>query len=770
VSSLNNLRASRAWLVVGAVCLVASGAAAVYGAARIGDSVIDVALDVAGEPVQPRLLAEGGGADGPIGTLTEVPSRFATSTAAFKLTATGERNPEARGSEVWLVGFPFPERLRQDPAEGWDRRAGDLVSVGASGPATISFDGPGPLELRLVSHPWSGIALLETLEGVQTLDLYSPEGTARVVPIPVEMTTRYHLQIPRRALAGLALEPGTTRADRLKRLYIGTLIPRVFVTHAPGREVWGHLNDDWRPEVIDGRIRLGSMSPLEQGGPATIAALWMGMIAFGAALALLGPGLVRGFRLLRKERDGGRVLGPSRPLLWVALAVSFLLVWSLLWFAFYPGLISIDAVVQWEQLLSGELNDHHPAFFTFLIGMLSWLWDSPAVVIAAQLPLLAAVISHGFVLALRAGASVWVVATAYALTLLSPQVAHLAIALVKDVPYSIVLLGVTLGLAHHVLGDPRARGPRFWGAIGVLLALATLFRHNGILVTVGMVLLLPLFLQRQWRGALIAAVVAAVVLLGVRGGLYSVLDVQGRKFSHSATTFLWNIGALVEQDAPFSAEEYAFLGRIRTFDDKRWLYSPTSVATTIWGDPDELVQFETADAHLEDLARIHHSLFFRYPLHFGRHLMRATSYLYWIPRPVDSTEINDVTFFLTSNSGPLKRMAKIGHPLRPVFPRIHAALAEGLPPTLGRGLPGGWIPWRPALWMYLGLAGVILGAWRLRDARLLVLAAPMVLNTISLAFGVAQESRFQLPVFISVGFLICMASLPRPSPPPVGEA
>jgi hypothetical protein len=441
------------------------------------------------------------------------------------------------------------------------------------------------------------------------------------------------------------------------------------------------------------------------------------------------------------------------------------LVWGALWFAFYPGLVSIDTAVQWTQIDTGKINDHHPAFHTLMLMLIRKVWDSPAAVVLLQILVLGALVSYGFVLLLRAGVSRWVVAVAYPISLVFPQLGQMAIGVLKDTPYSLVLFGLTLALAHPLLGKHRPGGRRFWCAIGALLALATLFRHNGIVVTVGMAALLPVFFWQERRVAWLAALSAALVLLVVKGGVYRLFDVEGRVFTHRATTFAWDIGALVDQDVPFNPDEYGFLDKMRELDEQRWMYSPNSVALLIWGSPDDTFDFQWADSHLGELTRLHTSLLARYPLHFVRHVLRSDAYLYSPLRIWDTTEINDVTYFLDEGSPPLARMKAIGHPMKPLFPRAKRLLSRLIRPSLLGDVALGGLLWRPALWMYLGLLGVAAAVWRTCNPRLWVLAAPMMLNTISLTLGVAQEARFQFPVFISVGFLACLAALPRrPAP------
>lgn len=104
------------------------------------------------------------------------------------IVATGKKNPAASASEVWVFGLfdADGDRLVAPTAftrtGAWAVRDGVVVSHEHQ-PATLSWDGalPGAVELRLLSHPWSGVVRVESRGGTQRLDLYAPtEGVKRL--------------------------------------------------------------------------------------------------------------------------------------------------------------------------------------------------------------------------------------------------------------------------------------------------------------------------------------------------------------------------------------------------------------------------------------------------------------------------------------------------------------------------------------------------------------------------------------------------------------
>lgn len=108
--------------------------------------------------------------------------------------ATGEKGPKAKGSEVWFLGVFQGDDINQVPGEviadaSWEPRDQRWVSYQKQ-PATLRWQSviDNDVELRLTSHPWSGVATI-TWQGVpQQLDLYAENDPIRRVVLPLDRT------------------------------------------------------------------------------------------------------------------------------------------------------------------------------------------------------------------------------------------------------------------------------------------------------------------------------------------------------------------------------------------------------------------------------------------------------------------------------------------------------------------------------------------------------------------------------------------------------
>ena len=190
----------------------------------------------------------------------------------------------------------------------------------------------------------------------------------------------------------------------------------------------------------------------------------------------------------------------SRRFRWLVFALPMIAAWIIYLLAFWPGMMSADSLDQWRQVLSGSFNDHHPAFHTFTIWLLTRLSLTPAIVALAQIVALALVV--GAILAFIESlgvASIWVW-TACLVFAISPINGTMVITLWKDIPYSTAMLGFT----YLILRLAQSKGSwiasvRSWMILGITATLAALFRHNGLEVIFATFPLLILGFRRLWK-------------------------------------------------------------------------------------------------------------------------------------------------------------------------------------------------------------------------------------------------------------------------------
>lgn len=247
----------------------------------------------------------------------------------------------------------------------------------------------------------------------------------------------------------------------------------------------------------------------------------------------------------------------------VALAV-FLIYLTYL-FAEYPGGFSPDTQTQWEQAHTGHFNDHHPVFHTFFFVLLTAIWDNYTFMLLVQL--LAFACAAGY---LAATMHAWgfrlsvVLVICFSFALTQPS-RHILMFFWKDTTLSIFFLF----LLSHIFNIMLTRGewlkkPANWITSAVLLACITLFRHNAILYTAPLLLLMLIDLPGARRTCLKLTALVLVLVIGVKGPLYSFCNVEKNNDTYLETTGLPMtilFSSYVYSPETLSDEAYFFLER-----------------------------------------------------------------------------------------------------------------------------------------------------------------------------------------------------------------
>jgi hypothetical protein len=175
----------------------------------------------------------------------------------------------------------------------------------------------------------------------------------------------------------------------------------------------------------------------------------------------------------------------------IKYVVPIMLVWLVYLLAFYPGMMSADSMDQWGQVLSGRFVDHHPAFHTFLIWLLTRLYFSPTVVAIAQIISLAIVAGLWFAFFESLGIRRWLIWITALVFAVIPVNGTMVNTLWKDIPYSTAVLGLTLIVTLVVF----TRGQWIDSIasqiiLGLTATLVLLLRHDGLLLGVGTLVIL----------------------------------------------------------------------------------------------------------------------------------------------------------------------------------------------------------------------------------------------------------------------------------------
>lgn len=227
------------------------------------------------------------------------------------------------------------------------------------------------------------------------------------------------------------------------------------------------------------------------------------------------------------------------PALFLGVSACVFVFYVLYLLSEYPGGFSPDTKWQWEQAHTLAFNDHHPFFHTLLFWLLTRIWDSYTFLLLVQI----AALSLGFGY-LAASMRAW----GFRLPLILPvcfagafSFATRSIALFcwKDTALSIFCLYLLPHLFHMVLTRGEwLQKPGHRIAFGVLIACITLVRHNAVLFTAPLLVLLPFAFPRTRRAALRVTALVVALVIGVKGPLQSLCNVESAPSTYLETTGL----------------------------------------------------------------------------------------------------------------------------------------------------------------------------------------------------------------------------------------
>ncbi len=235
----------------------------------------------------------------------------------------------------------------------------------------------------------------------------------------------------------------------------------------------------------------------------------------------------------------------------------------------------------WREVTSHAFEGITPVSYNLLVLALTQIYNSPAIVSITQILAMAGLASYIFYFCIKQSVNKIVLAIFAVLLFISLPVASFNLLLVKDLPYSLLMLiwafMIYLLYLNKKCGQETFANNAEVVLMGVLLALLALVRHNGLMYIVLIPLLLVIFRllpRRQW---LIFTGVAVIVFAGfsfVTKNLQTVTPESVEMFfRQSALVSPTYVAAVKGQD--ISAEEQQTLAKVMPFEEIQQKYTPT---------------------------------------------------------------------------------------------------------------------------------------------------------------------------------------------------
>lgn len=192
-----------------------------------------------------------------------------------------------------------------------------------------------------------------------------------------------------------------------------------------------------------------------------------------------------------------------------ALTIISSFVFLLWFFAFYPGVMSVDSLSQWEQAMTGKYNNWHPFVSTLYIQTFQLFSNSPALISLFQLFLTSLLFSYIFQYFIKQGIPKIIIFVCFGLFVSSIPIGVYNITIWKDVPFSLFIVA----LSFFIIMKRGESGLNKKGmAVYLFLSMGCIFfRHNGILF----LFVIPLVSFILWGRSAIKSVVLIFVFFGI---------------------------------------------------------------------------------------------------------------------------------------------------------------------------------------------------------------------------------------------------------------
>ncbi len=417
-----------------------------------------------------------------------------------------------------------------------------------------------------------------------------------------------------------------------------------------------------------------------------------------------------------------------------------LLVW---WLGWFPGIMTSDSIDQLGQARRFVFSNFHPAFHTITIWAVTRIWDSPGAVTLVQVLVTTGLLALMARRLAAVGVPVWLASGSMVAIAALPTVAATTVAIWKDVPYTLALAWTFTELLA-MAKDRKAFWGGLWGPLrlGTALGLLMLFRHNGWITVLFVLVALAIGFRHRLKGLVpvLGAVLAVGVVLGA--SVLAIFPVEPASIE-PAEVFVSDVAA-VYRHHPDAFDEND-LDRLRAvaplaiWADRYSCYDSTPLAF----DPafDSQVIRDDPSTYRGLVAR---TIVGNLPTVLG-HRWCAASYFFVPPQPVDAF-FHRPPFDIPPNT--------LGFQRSPISDRAYAVTKAiyiwAEPPERL------WLTWRPALAIWAGII-TYLGIALRRRLRPLLWPGALIAAQLVNAAGTtpAQEFRFAFGVY-----LLALASLP----------
>ena len=419
----------------------------------------------------------------------------------------------------------------------------------------------------------------------------------------------------------------------------------------------------------------------------------------------------------------------SRLLLYAILPFCVFFIYFI---AFYPCVTCPDGIIQWRQIAGQQpYHDWHPVVHTLVMKLVTLFWHSPAAFSLFQMIVMSLVFGYFSYVFEKYGvrrAMIWFVLGCVSLL---PINGIYSVTMWKDILYSTMICLFSVLAFQMIYTKGQWLHTRGHQVLFTLTALAVVFfRHNGIYVFVGWLLIMALTYKKKWKQVygLGAAVIFSYVV--VTGPLYTVYNIQKSPVMESLSVPLQQMAAVVTYKGKLSQEQQQYLDCLMPMKAGQKKY------TAYLADPiKNRTQPSVYHANPRLFFKHWYEIIANNPSIAGISYIKLSSIIWCITPLKDSYTSRCVLGIEPKRMADATGLANIVF-----FPQF----THGIKNMLHKNFFGPFFSkiWRPALYLMIILLFIVADFAR-RRSTVLLSSLPVLLNTFSIAVALpAQDFRY----------------------------
>lgn len=407
---------------------------------------------------------------------------------------------------------------------------------------------------------------------------------------------------------------------------------------------------------------------------------------------------------------------------------------------FYPGILSYDSYNQWAQVESGIINDAHPFLTTFFMLVLSKIYNSHIIVLIFQIILFSTIWAYicSFIRKSYPYLKNFKHQIIFTIIMcLIPIYFLYSITLWKDIIYSYLLLLIS-GLLFIGIKKKFNYKVLELLLLSISLAVATLYRHNAIIVTVLVSVIVIINIIKNKIGY--KKIVAFVLLILVSYSVFNLpktlllKDSPKEEYSISfpANYSVFALSTFYNNNVKFDKKDKELLQDIIPDEVWRNNYDPYLINTLMFS-PE--VNKKLIIENSSTIVKMFLKYSFKYPQYFILHYLQADSMLY-NPLPFGSLYV-----FEFSDWNPYY---SFDHNTESKLPFMRKITTSYINFTYNKPYILRVLMYRPVYPLILSVFLIIImikKKWA--DKKYFIIITPMLFNTLSLLpINIAQDLRY----------------------------